>query len=136
MESEMPPTHDQRQYGRFGLQGSAYAVFRPEFTKIGRINDISGGGLGCNYLCPVDQETIGSRSDQVIDIIISNNSFYLAKIPCNLVYDTKAIDGQEWFMPDFVNRRCGLKFDQLTREQEKEINHFLGNVTVPSESHA
>jgi len=33
-------------------------------------------------------------------------------------------------MPDLVNRLCGLKFGQLTEEQEKQINHFLENHTA------
>jgi hypothetical protein len=27
-------------------------------------------------------------------------------------------------------RRCGLKFDELSEDQIKQINHFLGKYTV------
>jgi hypothetical protein len=33
-------------------------------------------------------------------------------------------------MHDFVNRLCGLKFDPLTKEQEKQRNLFLEKHTV------
>lgn len=38
--------------------------------------------------------------------------------------------GQESFMQNVMNRRYGLKFDQLTEEQGKQINFFLENHTV------
>jgi len=87
----MPAFHEQRQYERLELpQSSAFVVFRPEFNKIGPINDISRGGLGFKYLHPADNEVPASETSHIIDIIASTNSFYLTNIPCRLVYDAKA----------------------------------------------
>ena len=122
--------HEQRQYERLEPQGSAFVVFRPEFHKIGPVNDISRGGLGCSYLHPADNEVPAAETSHIIDIIASNNTFHLTNIPCTLVYDAKADNDQLTLMPDLVNRLCGLKFDQLTEEQEKQINLFLENHTV------
>jgi len=58
-------------------------------------------------------------------IIALNNSFYLTNIPCSLVYYAEADNDQLMLMPDLVNRLCGLKFDPLTKEQERQINPFL-----------
>jgi len=127
----MLASHEQRQYERIEpSQGSAFVVFRPEFNKIGPINDISSGGLGFNYLHPADNEVPVAETSHIIDIIASNNSFYLTNIPCSLVYDAEADKDQFTLMPDLVNRLCGLKFDQLTEEQEKQINLFLEKHTV------
>ncbi len=125
--------HEQRQYERLEpLQGSAFVVFRPEFSKIGPINDISRGGLGFNYLHPADNEVPAAETSHIIDIIASNNTFYLTNIPCSLVYDAEVNKDQFMLMPDLVNKRCGLKFGQLTEEQEKQINLFLEKHTVGS----
>jgi len=111
-------------------KGLAFVVFRPDFRKIGPIRDISMGGLGCSYLCPVDEGSPVAESPQMVDILLSGNSFYISKIPCTMVHDVRENSGQESFMHNVVNRRCGLKFDQLTEEQEKQINFFLENHTV------
>jgi hypothetical protein len=129
----MLASHEQRQYERLEpSQGSAFVVFRPEFSKIGPINDISRGGLGFNYLHPAENEVPAAETSHRIDIIISKNGFHLTDIPCSLVYDAKADKDQMTLMPDLVNRLCGLKFGSLTEEQEKQINHFLENHTVGS----
>lgn len=112
---------EKREHKRFVPEGSAFAVFRPDFRRI---------GLGCSYLHPVDGETPDAQTPQIIDILLSGKSFYLSKILCSPAYDYKGNNGQESFLQDFVNRRCGLKFDQLTNEQERQINFFLQNHTV------
>ena len=126
----MRPSDEQRKHKRFVPKGLAFVVFRPDFRKIGPIKNISRGGLGCSYLCPVDEGIPVAESRQMVDILLSGNSFYISKIPCSPVYDDMENNGQESFMQDVVNRRCGLKFDQLTEEQEKQINFFLENHTV------
>jgi hypothetical protein len=78
----------------------------------------------------VDDEGPVAESPQTIDIFLSGDSFYISKIQCGAVYDKRGSNGQGSFMPDLVNRRCGLKFDQLTEEQEKHITFFLENHTV------
>ena len=129
----MLASHEQRQYERLEpLQNSAFVVFRPEFSKIGPINDISRGGLGFTYLSQSDNEVPAAETSYIIGIIASNDSFYLTNIPCTLVYDVEADGDQLTFMPDLVNRFCGLKFDQLSKEQEKQINLFLEKHTVGS----
>jgi hypothetical protein len=126
----MRTSDEQRKHKRFVPEGLAFVVFRPEFSKIGAISDISRGGLGCSYLCPVDEGSPVAEMCQMVDILLSGDSFYSSKISCSPVYDDRENNGQESFMQDVVNRRCGLKFDQLTKEQEKQINFFLENHTV------
>jgi len=101
----MLAAHEQRRYERLEpLQGSAFVVFRPEFDKIGPINDISRGGLGFNYLHPVDNEVPAPETSHIIDIIASSKSFHLTNIPCSLVYDAEADKDQFTVMPDLVNK--------------------------------
>ena len=126
----MRTSHERREHERLVPKSSAFVVFRPQFSKIGPIEDISRGGLRCNYLHPVTEETPEGKTSHLIDIFISNNGFHLSNIPCNLIYDAEPNDDQLTFMPYLVNRQCGLKFDRLTEEQEKQINHFLENHTT------
>lgn len=121
---------EKRKHKRFVPTGSAFAVFRPEFRKLGPIKDISRGGLGCSYLSPVDVGKSAAETSHLIDIFISNNGFHLSNIPCNSIYDVNPDNDQGSFMPGLENRKCGLRFDQLTEEQDKQINFFLENHTA------
>ncbi len=121
---------ERRKHERLEPHGSAFVVFRPEFNKIAPITDISGGGVGCNYLCPVDNEDLTPERFQIIDIIISNNGFHLSNIPCNLVYDVRANNGKSTYLHNLVNRSCGLQFDPLIEHQEKQIHYFLEKHTI------
>ncbi|MCJ7686594.1 MAG: PilZ domain-containing protein, partial [Desulfobacteraceae bacterium] len=120
---KMQTSHERREHERFVPKDSAFVVFRPQFSKIGPIEDISRGGLRCKYLPPADEKTPAAETSHLIDIFISNNGFHLTNIPCSLIYDVE--NDQLSFMPDLMARQCGLKFDQLTEKQEKQINHFL-----------
>ena len=126
----MQTSNERRQYERLEPQGSVFVVFRPEFSKIGPINDISRGGLGYTCLSTSDTEVPVTETSHLIDIIASNNSFYLANIPCKLVYYFEADTDQLMLIPDLVNRLCGVKFDLLTEGQEKQMNFFLENHTA------
>ena len=128
--NKIQTSHEQRQYERLGVQDSAFVVFRPEFSKIGPISNISRGGLGFTYLSPSDNEAPVAETSHIIDLIVSNNTFHLTNIPCTLVYDAKADNEQMTLMPDLAKRFCGLKFDELTKEQKKQINFFLENHTA------
>ena len=125
----MLASHELRKHERFKPKSLVFVVFGPEFSRIGSIINISRAGLEFHYLCPADNEGPTAETFQIIDIIASGNSFYLSKIPCTLVHDAKINSHQLTFMHDLVNRRCGLKFDPLTEQQEKQINLFLDKHT-------
>ena len=130
IENKMLISDEQRKHKRFVPEGLAFVVFRPDFHKIGRINNISRSGLGCHYLCPVDEKNPAAEKCQMIDILISGDSFYISQIPCSPVYDNKEDNSYGSFMLDMINRQCGLKFGQLTKKQEEQINFFLENCTT------
>jgi hypothetical protein len=128
----METSHERRGHERFIPEDTAFIVFRPEFGKIGPIQDISRGGLRCKYLLSAGEKPSAAQTSHIIDIFISNNGFHLSKIPCNLIYDVTPKDDQAFLLPDLTSRQCGLKFDMITEEQEKQINHFLETYTVGS----
>jgi len=121
---------EKREHKRFAPEGSAFVVFRPDFRRIGPIKDISRGGLGCSYQHPVDEESADAQPSHKIDIILTGDSLHISEIPCSPVYDKREGNGRKTFMPDLVNRQCGLKFDQLTDTQKHQINYFLDKHTM------
>ena len=116
---------EQRQFRRFFVDDRAFACLRPHFVKLGKIKNISRGGLAFEYLC--DE---GCKEDSSeLDIFLSGNRFYLPKMPCKVVYDFQT--GEDLTpMSTFQDRRCGMQFGELTEEQESKLRLFLDDYST------
>jgi len=116
----------QRTYTRFFAQDNTFAALGSEFELVGKIKDISKKGLALSYL----SENINTASDRDLSqvyIFLSNNSFHLPKVPCEIVYDV--IDPKSDKNYSIMTRRCGLKFSKLSKSQSKLLELFLENYT-------
>ncbi len=113
-------------------------VALPDLRRIGSITDISLGGLGCKFIVSSGEKE--ANMDKVTapfpaDIFVSANGFYLSNVLCRVAYDVSAHQDLPTYSFSITKRRCGLKFDELTKEQEKQINGFLENRTVGRLNH-
>lgn len=107
----------------------AFAVFRPEFNKIGKINDISSCGVSFSYINTREQKSGYSFAnylmDPEIDILISDEDIHLKKIPCRVVYDNKIFSIETDSIRNMEVRQCGLEFMGLTIDQLVALNSFI-----------
>ena len=119
---------EQRKLTRLLAQDTAYAVLRPDFKKIGKIKNMSEGGLVFQYIAYEVQHNDASESE--IDIFISEEGgFHLLKIPCRIIYDSK-FDECQTSTHHIEMRWCGVQFGELTEEQAADLEFFLGNYTI------
>ncbi len=117
---------EKRKFKRFGPDDLAFAVFRPEFERLGRIKDISRGGLSCVYL---DDKFISKNGSELkVDILLPNGEFYLSVVPCEVIYDLNMVEEEYKSSISFMeSRRCGLKFGELSDDQTAQLDFFLNN---------
>ncbi len=113
---------ERREEERFRPKKRTFVVFKPQFLKLGKILDISAGGLCFQYLAKEDQA--GDAPAIEADIFMSDNGYYLPDVSCKLVWDTEAKEKMT-FPIGFQNRLCGLRFLKLTKEQQDKLEHFL-----------
>ena len=119
---------ERRKFTRFLAQNTAFAVLRPHFTKLGKIKDISRGGLAFEYEYIAYE---GRKEDSSgTDIFLSAGRFYLFRIPSKIIYDIKIVEENQTFIDRFERRRCGLQFGELTEEQAAQMEFFLNNHTT------
>lgn len=111
---------ERRQFRRFLADDRSFACLRPHFGKLGKIKDISRGGLAFEYIYSKGCE----EESSAIDIFLSGDRFYLPKMPCRVVNDLQ-IGEDLTSISNFQVRRCGVKFGQLTEEQERKLKLFL-----------
>lgn len=123
---------ERRKFTRFEPVKGAFLAFRPEFAKVGKIRDISMGGVGYAYTvtegmdsrpeCPVNCE---------IDIFLSTNHFYLRRLSCRAVYDIHVEkDRQNPADVTIESKRCGLEFVDVSKSVQEKLKFFLDNHTT------
>ncbi len=120
-----------RKHERFLVKDNAYVSLGDGFTKVGTIKDIGLGGTAFEYILYNDSPNESSRRDK-IDIFISRNGFHLTDLICDIVYDVpvNTFSASPLFAGNFICRRCGVSFTELTAEHEDKILSFLENYTA------
>ena len=114
---------EKRKFTRFLVQDDAFAALRGNFSKVGKIYDISLNGLAFRYLA----EKMSNETFTHVDIFLSNNGFHLSDVSCTVVYDEReSISNSNVVSP----YRCGLKFGPLNEEQQNKLDLFLNNHTT------
>ena len=117
---------ERRKYRRFLAQDTAFAVVRPQFTKLGKIKNISGGGLAFEYIAYEGQREDSSG----IHIFLSGGTFFLTNIPSKIIHDIEIAEEYPKFSDIVKMRMCGLQFGELTEEQAAQLEFFLKNHTT------
>jgi hypothetical protein len=112
---------EKRRFERYMAQDLAFAVFRPRFTKLGKIKDISRGGLAFEYVTSEGR----MEDSREIDIFISGARFHLTRVPAKAIYDTEIVNHGFTFAPFVEMRRCGVQFGELTEVQASQLDDFL-----------
>jgi len=113
---------ERRKTVRFLPRTEAYVALRPDFTKLGRLINISRGGLAFRYIAHQRQEQTPTH----LDLFIGNDTFYLSRIPCRVIYDIRLSEKQR-FSTALEHRRCGLEFGEATEVQATQLELYLKN---------
>jgi len=117
---------ERRKKKRRKPEDMTFVAMRPEFTRLGRILDINKEGLCFQYMAKEAQR--GNAASADIDIFTGGSEYYMAGVPCRLIYDAEIRKKMAYFT-DVEYRRCGLQFLKLTKEQSDLLEFYLKNHT-------
>lgn len=103
------------------MHDNCYAVLSKNYSKVGKIYDISIDGLAFRYLGRGKAEELFSH----VDIFLVNNGFYLNNLPCKIIYEAE----DESFGKGFITQifRCGLQFLEPTNSHTEKLIIFIQN---------
>jgi hypothetical protein len=99
----------------------ACAVFRAKPAKLGKIDNISMGGLMFHHADNKEQLS----QVLVLDILLADCGFYLANIPFKTITDVVIPD--EVFSDAIEIRQVRLQFQQLNAIQQARLKDFIMN---------
>ena len=112
---------ERRKFRRLLPREWTFAVFRPHYANLGKVKDISIGGLALEY----DLNETQNKGSLEIDIFLADDSLYLRRIPSKTIY-YREIDEE---YRRVKKKRCGLQFGYLTPIKKSQIEYFLQNYT-------
>ncbi len=121
---------ERRVFDRYVPSDLVFTTFRPTFDRMGRIKDISKGGLAMEYTLLEEKPDLEEKV--VIDIFNNEKKYNLFNVPCHVIYDRRVNDG-EGFLTTIETRRCGLKFEDLKPEQTAQLEMVLKEMALESE---
>jgi hypothetical protein len=111
---------ERREGPRFAPKSLTYVVLGPHFGKLGKLIDIGHEGLTFHYVALKE----GDEETTECYLFTHDKHFGLPNIPCRVVYDIRE-ETVFWF----ENRRCGLRFGNLTDEQRTQLEAFITSYT-------
>src|SRR4030042_979516 len=114
---------DKRKDKRFLVGEEVIVALRNSSSRVGRVKDISMGGLSFEHI--YDEDLGGDLSKSDVSLWVDNYS--MADIPCKVVYDIPISEPPEYdyLTVHFSTRRCGVQFGKLTENQETQLNFLL-----------
>lgn len=114
---------DRRKASRFIPPDHTFAALGEEFSRVGKVKNISLSGLVFEYV--IDMEFFDAP--RRVDIFLSENSFHISNVPCRKVYDlavlVTSIGGPRH--RTLTAKRCGVQFGKLSKKQERELKGFI-----------
>ena len=117
---------DRRKHKRFRAPDGAFTILlqEPHLTLLGKILDISRGGLSFRYLDCKKEVFAPSK----VGIVLHSRNFYLHNIPVKTVSNIEVMDKKT--SSSEVIMRCSMHFAGLNTEQKIELENFIRNYTT------
>jgi len=112
---------ERRQHPRYGVREGELEVFSHDSKIMGKLNNISQGGLAFQY-SPVE----GCKAESAtIDIMAkSPDPFFLPSVACRTIYDIIMLAEDRTFT-GAATRLTGVQFFKLDEEQEQKLKLFF-----------
>lgn len=115
---------ERRGNKRFYASIGVFAVLGPNAVKVGRVIDISMGGLAFRH---VDKKEPMAGLNE-LDVFMIDDDFHVNKIPFEAVSDYEiANEGPSVHMR---SRQSGLRFGELSSSQRSLLEYFIKNHTL------
>ncbi len=120
---------EKRKFDRFVPIEGTFAALENGLSKVGKIKDISLGGLAFEYVYDEKSGPNGNR----VDIFMSGKRYFLQDVPCQEVYDKMLSPNYEYLLfSSTIMNRCGLQFGKLSTDQSAKLSSFIKERTISS----
>lgn len=118
---------EKRKDLRFLAEDNVIIALQNGFKRIGRVKDVSRGGLSFEYIHDDESNDVGLEKN----VFLWANEFSMSNIASQIVYDLPIPIPPEygWLTIQFISRRCGIQFGMLEEKQIAQLDFFLKHFT-------
>jgi hypothetical protein len=113
---------ERRKHKRYKVENGALVLLGWYYEKVGRIIDISMGGLAFRYVSQGEEQ---DESD--LAIVLSETNFYMDEVQNRTISDFRLVDKTP--TTSATPRRRGVQFTVPTDTQKAQIEFFINNYT-------
>jgi hypothetical protein len=119
---------EKRKYTRFKVKDKVYAALGANFSKVGRLKDISMNGLAFRY---IEENRNSRKKSSVIAIFHSEDKFFLRNLACIIVTDHPIGDKDQTSKAElkYIAKKCAVRFENVTSGQKKKLEYLIRNYT-------
>jgi c-di-GMP-binding flagellar brake protein YcgR len=118
---------ERRKYKRVLIKDLLFTVSKLEKRNLGRIRDMSQGGMSFEDLPSTDQKDDDTQNMFIalIDVFDSKGEFSISNLKCRVVFDAPSNSNHSNFNIFYKTRRYGIEFYDLTAEQTRLIDKIM-----------
>ena len=121
MASNKEPV-ERRKHKRFEVPIGSFVVLGPHSTTVGRIIDISMGGLAFRHVDEVESSEALHELD-----VFHENDFSLRHVPCETISDLETYESP---FGSFIIRESTVEFGDMTPHQMLHLQRFIQKHTI------
>lgn len=111
-----------RLHQRYRVKENALAL---DHSIIGQILNLSMGGLMFRYLADL-YNFKGNLAE--LDVYFAGDGLCLRRVPCTTVFNKEV--AKEIPFSSLAMRECGVKFGQLSEQQEAQLRNIIETRTI------
>lgn len=118
---------EKRKHCRFTTTDDVFASLGHQFITVGKIKDISQGGLSFTYW---SNEELLPKTPHSLDIFHRFSGLHMSNLPCKVVYNMPE-NIQDMSRPitlPILAKQCGVQFDELTQDQSVQLTSFIEKI--------
>lgn len=115
---------ERRVHRRHKAQDGSFAAIKNGSWKLGRVKNISKGGLA--FICISGHDHMPETF--LVDIFFSGQGFYLKDVPSKKNSDLyESIDSP---ISSLMLKKIGIEFKELNHYQQEQLDNFIRDCTV------
>lgn len=120
---------EKRKYIRFIARPDTYAALGARFTKVGKVSQISVGGLAFEYIPITEAREPDSTK---LTLFLCDKDFFLPDLPCRVISDGLdcAFDRDPESGPFYTVNKCAVQFKAISEAQKRGLEYLLTHLTL------
>lgn len=123
MISNQVKTRDRRDDTRYRAMDNAFAILHSNSIIVTSLIDINLNGLGFEYMIDSEEHINKASALDIFCVDDELYDFHLQNIPFEII--SEADVATDTFITPIKAKRYGVKFRELTPEQESRLEHFI-----------